>query len=61
MTAGAREDDLEDLKRRVAEWLAKPETARELLETRERVKQAIAEFEEAVRVDPETLRKPVTI
>mgnify|MGYP003393670563 CR=1 FL=1 len=51
----------EVLRERVAKWAASPEGQRAIKETAKQIKKAQAAFLEASRIDPEELRKPMTI
>jgi len=52
---------LEEMHRRVAEWVNSPEGQAQLVATRDAARRESEKIREAMRVDPKTLREPMTI
>jgi len=52
---------LEEMDRRVAEWVNSPEGQAQLVATRDAARRESEKIREAMRVDPKTLREPMTI
>ena len=58
---GATDEQDAELRHKIDDGLARPETATELREATEQARAAIARLESALRVDPHSLHDPMTI
>ena len=57
----ATRSELDELATRVSEWVKSTEGTAKLLETKKSVEAAIESAEKAAHINPELLRKPITL